>query len=256
MREIGESFVSGPLGLGTQRIDRLDVDGSVELLQTAHELGIQVLDTADIYGEEQGAAERRLGEALGASGLRDRFVVAGKAGVEFGVPYCSSAAHLREAVHGSLERLGIDRFDLFQIHRPDCFTHPGEVADALVLLHEEALIGEVGVSNFSSSQLAAPRPTCRSNCGRSRSSTPRFHTELLFGRDLLIRSWSSDSPADLESARRRSARLRRHRPDLAELPSIACQRRRSPGPRRGGLVLAHPASPIALAGHDVAAAPS
>ncbi|MEZ5259172.1 MAG: aldo/keto reductase [Ilumatobacteraceae bacterium] len=80
MREIGESFVSGPLGLGTQRIDRLDVDGSVELLQTAHELGIQVLDTADIYGEEQGAAERRLGEALGASGLRDRFVVAARPG--------------------------------------------------------------------------------------------------------------------------------------------------------------------------------
>ncbi len=72
-----------------------------------------------------------------------------------GVPYDSSASYLRSACEASLARLGIDMIDVFQIHRPDPLTHPGEVADALIVLKEEGKIREVGVSNYSPSQLSA-----------------------------------------------------------------------------------------------------
>lgn len=128
----------------------------VELLETAAECGMTLLDTADVYGTSFGEVEELLGRAFAATrGLRDRFVVATKAGIVPGVPYDSSALYLRDACEASLRRLGIDALDVFQIHRPDPFTHPGEVADALVVLHEEGRIREVGVSNHSAAQVSA-----------------------------------------------------------------------------------------------------
>jgi predicted oxidoreductase len=152
-RELGASFVTGPLALGNMHLHRLDLTSAQALLETATEIGIQLLDTADIYGDEHGAAERRLGEVFAAAPtLRNRFIVATKAGIRRGVPYDSSATYLRTACEDSLTRLGVDCIDLFQIHRPDVLTHPGEVAEALSLLHEEGKIREVGVSNHTAAQ--------------------------------------------------------------------------------------------------------
>jgi predicted oxidoreductase len=82
-------------------------------------------------------------------------LVATKAGIVPGVPYDSSPAHLREACEASLRRLRVETIDLYQIHRPDLLAHPQETADALVGLREAGKLREVGVSNYTPSQLAA-----------------------------------------------------------------------------------------------------
>jgi predicted oxidoreductase len=155
-REVGESFVVGPLGLGCWRFNGLSLREVIALLEAAAECGMTLLDTADVYGNPFGEVEDILGQAFAeARNLRERFVVATKGGIVPGVPYDSSAMYLRDACEASLRRLGVDVIDVYQVHRPDPFTHPGEVADALVVLHEEGKIREVGVSNYSASQLSA-----------------------------------------------------------------------------------------------------
>ena len=65
------------------------------------------------------------------------------------MPYNSSAEYLRSAVEASLRRLQVDVIDLYQVHRPDMFTHPAEVAATLTALRDEGKISEVGVSNYT-----------------------------------------------------------------------------------------------------------
>ena len=62
---------------------------------------------------------------------------------------------LRRACEDSLRRLGVDTIDLYQIHRPDIFTHPAEVAATLTALHDEGKIRAVGVSNHTVAQTVA-----------------------------------------------------------------------------------------------------
>ena len=129
-------------------------------VETALELGINLMDHADIYGVDGGGrfgdAERLFGEVLKeAPALRDQMVLATKGGIILGVPYSSSASYLREAVEASLRRLQVDVIDLYQIHRPDFLTHPQEVAEALSALRAEGKIKEVGVSNYLPSQVSA-----------------------------------------------------------------------------------------------------
>ena len=72
-----------------------------------------------------------------------------------GVPYDSSAAYLEEAIDASLKRLGTERVELWQIHRPDLLAHPQEVALALEKAHDAGKIAAIGVSNFTAAQTAA-----------------------------------------------------------------------------------------------------
>lgn len=129
-------------------------------VEAALETGITFFDTADIYGPDNGeafgAAEALLGRVFrDAPSLRDHMVLASKAGIRMGVPYDSSKRYLTEACEASLERLGVDHLDLFQLHRPDLMTHPSEVAEALVSLREAGKIREAGVSNHTVAQTAA-----------------------------------------------------------------------------------------------------
>ena len=71
------------------------------------------------------------------------------------LPYDSSPEYLRSAVDASLTRLGVDHIDLWQIHRPDMFAHPAEVAATLEALNAEGKIGMVGISNFTVDQYDA-----------------------------------------------------------------------------------------------------
>jgi predicted oxidoreductase len=122
---------------------------------------MNLIDIADVYGADQGGAgfgacEEMLGRVIASSPtIRQRMVIATKAGVVPGDPYNSSSVHLRTACEASLRRLGIGTIDLFQLHRPDLFTHPGEIADALVTLKEQGKIHEVGVSNHTPAQIMA-----------------------------------------------------------------------------------------------------
>jgi predicted oxidoreductase len=122
---------------------------------------MNLIDTADVYGLDWGGqgfgdAEKLLGSVLASSpALRDRMVLASKGGIMPGIPYDSSRRYLTEAVDASLSRLHVDRIDLYQIHRPDMFTHPEDLAGTLTGLVDAGKIGAVGVSNFTPSQTAA-----------------------------------------------------------------------------------------------------
>ncbi len=148
----------GPLAFGCWRFTGDDVGASRSVLETALDAGLNLVDNADVYGLDWGgsgfgANEELLGKVLAdAPGLRDRMVLATKGGIRPPVPYDQSPTYLREACEASLKRLGVETIDLYQIHRPDLFTHPEAVASTLVALRDEGKIRAVGVSNFMPAQ--------------------------------------------------------------------------------------------------------
>ena len=160
-RPLGKSGLSvSPMAWGMWRFAGTDVAGARARIEAALAAGITFFDTADIYGpdnaEEFGAAEALLGRVFAESpGLRDRIVLASKGGIRMGVPYDSSMKYLRAAVEASLTRLGVERLDLWQIHRPDMLAHPAEVAATLDALVAEGKIAAIGVSNFTVNQTGA-----------------------------------------------------------------------------------------------------
>jgi predicted oxidoreductase len=130
------------------------------LVHTALDHGLNLLDTADIYGFDGssgfGDAETLLGEVLAAEpALRGRMVLATKGGIRPPLPYDQSPAYLAEAIDASLRRLRTDHVELWQIHRPDILAHPQETAAALENAVEAGKIGRIGVSNFTVAQIDA-----------------------------------------------------------------------------------------------------
>jgi len=158
---LGRSGIEvAPLGWGMWRFAGADVATALRRIEAALEIGCTLFDTADIYGygtaEGFGGAERLLGLVLRSTpGLRQRMVLATKAGIFPPLPYNSSAAYLVQACEKSLQRLGVECIDLFQIHRPDLLAHPAEVAAALAQLRQSGKIRAAGVSNYSAAQLDA-----------------------------------------------------------------------------------------------------
>ena len=160
LRPLG-AFDVGPIGFGCWRFTDPDVNAGRALIETALEFGMNLIDNADVYGLDFGGTgfgrnEEILGAVLASSpGLRDRMVLATKGGILPPVPYDSSANRITQACEDSLRRLGVDHIDLYQIHRPDMYTHPSELASALSKLREAGKIREVGVSNYTPSQTEA-----------------------------------------------------------------------------------------------------
>ena len=149
-----------PLAWGMWRFAGRSRDEAARLVHAALDAGINLLDTADIYGFDGaggfGDAEALLGEVLATEpGLRSRMVLATKGGIRPPLPYDQSPAYLAEAIDASLQRLKTERVDLWQIHRPDILSHPQEVATALDKAVAAGKIGHVGVSNFTQLQTAA-----------------------------------------------------------------------------------------------------
>jgi len=149
-----------PLAWGMWRFKGNDVAAARALVEAALDAGITLLDTADIYGPDNGepfgAAEQLLGRVLAeAPQLRARMVLASKGGIVIGTPYDSSSAYVGQAIDASLARMGVDHIDLWQIHRPDILTHPQELARTLEDAVRSGKVGAVGVSNFTPAQTAA-----------------------------------------------------------------------------------------------------
>ncbi len=141
-----------------------------EALYAAYEAGYTLFDHADIYG--RGTCESIHGELLRESpDLRDLTIIATKCGIRFpGDPepqsphrFDFSREHIVQSCEQSLNRLGVDCIDLYQLHRPDFLMQPEEVAEAFANLHTQGKVKHFGVSNFSPSQLnllqsALPHP--------------------------------------------------------------------------------------------------
>ena len=160
---LGRSGIAvAPLGWGTWRLAGADSAGARACLEAALEIAGTLIDTADVYGYRRGSgfgdAETALGAVLRqAPALRQRMVLATKAGIAPGTPYNSTLPYLIDACEASLRRLGVERIDLWQIHRPDLLAHPSEVAAAFERLRRDGKILAGGVSNYSAAQFDALR---------------------------------------------------------------------------------------------------
>lgn len=122
---------------------------------SALELGVNFIDTADAYGD--GHAESVLGDWMADRKCRDRLIVATKFFWNFEqaqrIPDTSYDYILREC-DASLRRLKTDYIDLYQIHSWDPLTRPDEVAAAFAKLRKEGKVRWFGVSNLNNAQMS------------------------------------------------------------------------------------------------------
>ncbi len=126
---------------------------AIAAFEAALEAGITFYDHADIYGGT--ACETIFRDCLRAvPGSRERIFIATKVGIRSGY-YDHSAEYIRRSIRGSLDRLGVEYVDLYQLHRPDPLTHPAETAAVLDELVDQGLVKYVGVSNYYPHQLLA-----------------------------------------------------------------------------------------------------
>jgi predicted oxidoreductase len=126
---------------------------AIAAFEAALEAGITFYDHADIYGGT--ACESIFKDCLAAvPGIREKIFIATKVGIRSGY-YDHSPDYIRQSIRGSLDRLGIEYVDLYQIHRPDPLGHPAETAAVLDELVDQGLIRSVGVSNYYPQQTLA-----------------------------------------------------------------------------------------------------
>lgn len=151
-----------PVGLGCMSLGIADVytssvqddEQAVALIHRALDLGVTLLDTADVYG----VSERQVGKAL--RGRRDQVTLATKFGLQPGVsanerrdatevPVNGSARYVRQACDASLERLGVDYIDLYYLHRVDPRTPIEETVGAMADLIKQGKVRHIGLSEPS-----------------------------------------------------------------------------------------------------------
>jgi len=113
---------------------------ALRITQRALDLGINLIDTAEVYGF--GRSERAVGQAI--AGRRDEAFIATK--VFPAVPFDPI---VRQRALGSRKRLGIDRIDLYQAHWPNPVFPPGPLFGSLGRLQREGVVTHVGVSNYT-----------------------------------------------------------------------------------------------------------
>ncbi|HSM92221.1 MAG TPA: aldo/keto reductase [Anaeromyxobacteraceae bacterium] len=155
----GIPFPVSRIGLGTWAIGGwmwggTDEPESIRTLERALELGVNLVDTAPVYGF--GRAEEIVGRAIGGGARREAVAIATKCGLSWrdGKVYRdSSRARVRQEVEDSLRRLRTGWIDLCQVHWPDPAVPLEETADELAKLREEGKIRAIGVSNFSPAQM-------------------------------------------------------------------------------------------------------
>jgi aryl-alcohol dehydrogenase-like predicted oxidoreductase len=145
---IGTWAIGGWMWGGTDEAE------SVSTIRAALEHGINVIDTAPVYGF--GRSEEIVGKAIAEGHLRSRVLIATKAGLEWEgrrVFRNASRARILQEVEDSLRRLRTDYIDIYQVHWPDPLVTIEETAEAMHTLFEQGKIRAIGVSNFSVTQM-------------------------------------------------------------------------------------------------------
>ena len=154
----GTSIRASRIALGTWAIGGwmwggTDESDAIKTIQEALDRGVNLIDTAPVYGF--GRSEEIVGKAL-AGGRRWKAVIATKAGLDWkdGKPFRNARrARIIEEVENSLKRLRTDVIDLYQVHWPDPGTPIAETAEAVGALHRDGKIRAIGISNFSPAQM-------------------------------------------------------------------------------------------------------
>jgi aryl-alcohol dehydrogenase-like predicted oxidoreductase len=155
----GTSLKVSPVAIGTWAIGGwmwggTDEAESVATIRTAFEHGINIIDTAPVYGF--GRSEEIVGKAIAEGRLRSDVLIATKAGLQWDggkVSRNASRARIMREVEESLRRLRTDYIDIYQVHWPDPLVTIEETAEAMHTLFEQGKIRAVGVSNFSVLQM-------------------------------------------------------------------------------------------------------
>jgi aryl-alcohol dehydrogenase-like predicted oxidoreductase len=150
LRNLGKSGLKvSVVGLGCNNFGgRVDLETARAVVDKALDLGINLLDTADVYGE-RGGSEEALGQILGER--RKSIVLATKFGIAMGDAETMKGASRRYivgAVEASLRRLRTDYIDLYQVHRFDPETPVEETLRALDDLVHQGKVRYLGCSNF------------------------------------------------------------------------------------------------------------
>ncbi|MGO1318145.1 MAG: aldo/keto reductase [Cellulomonadaceae bacterium] len=188
LRRLGRSGLTvSVVGLGCNNFGRAntatqDLDGTRAVVGAALDAGVTFFDTADTYGAEPGLSEQLLGRALGAR--RADVIVATKFGMDaqglngpdFGAR--GSRRYIVAAVEGSLQRLGTDWIDLFQLHTPDPATPIEETLRALDDLVRSGKVRYIGHSNRAGWQIAEAEFVAR-ELGTERFVSSQNHYNLL-----------------------------------------------------------------------------
>jgi aryl-alcohol dehydrogenase-like predicted oxidoreductase len=154
-RNLGHGLKVSAIGVGCMPMikggnisygEEADPDEAIKTIHQAIDLGITFFDTAQIYGPFQN--EELVGEAI--KGRRDGLIIASKFGFKFDggniVGVDGSGANAKEAVEGSLKRLGIDCIDLYYQHRVDPNVPIEETVGAMAELVKEGKIKHIGLS--------------------------------------------------------------------------------------------------------------
>jgi aryl-alcohol dehydrogenase-like predicted oxidoreductase len=127
---------------------------SVTTIRAALEHGVNLIDTAPVYGF--GRSEEIVGKAIAEGGLRASVLIATKAGLGWkngNVFRDARAARIRHEIEDSLRRLRTDHIDIYQVHWPDPTVAVEETAEAMHGLLRQGKIRAIGVSNFSVDQI-------------------------------------------------------------------------------------------------------
>jgi aryl-alcohol dehydrogenase-like predicted oxidoreductase len=152
-RKLGAQGLSAaPIGLGTMGMTIAygpsDEAEGIRTIRRAHDLGVTMFDTAELYGGGEG--ERLLGRAV--RGFRDDIVIATKFGFDlrdparYGVALDSRPSHIREVTENSLRYLGTDHIDVLYQHRVDPDVDIEEVAGTVAALVAEGKVRYFGLS--------------------------------------------------------------------------------------------------------------
>ena len=144
--------LGGALGFGVMRLSELDEARALRLIHEALDRGVRFFDTADVYApsaDEMGHNERLLAKALGRR--REGVVVATKGGLwREGKQWIPDgrAKHLKAACEASLEALGVDHIDLYQLHALDPKVSLATSLRALASLQKQGKVRHVGLCNI------------------------------------------------------------------------------------------------------------
>src|SRR3979411_2613290 len=155
----GTSLKVSPVAIGTWAIGGwmwggADEAESIATIRAAIEHGINIIDTAPVYGF--GRSEEIVGRAIAEGRLRSRVLIATKVGLQWevgGVSRNASRARIMREIEDSLRRLRTDYIDIYQVHWPDPLVTVEETAEAMHALLRQGKIRAIGVSNFSVGQI-------------------------------------------------------------------------------------------------------
>jgi aryl-alcohol dehydrogenase-like predicted oxidoreductase len=155
----GTSIKVSPVAIGTWAIGGwmwggTDDAESIATIRAAFDHGINIVDTAPVYGF--GHSEEIVGKAIAEAGRRSDVVIATKAGLQWDggkVSRNASRARIMKEIEDSLRRLQTDYIDVYQVHWPDPLVTIEETAEAMLTLFDQGKIRAIGVSNFSVLQM-------------------------------------------------------------------------------------------------------